>query len=656
MKKVINIALIGNPNSGKSSLFNSLTGLDQKIANFPGVTVDKRTGKYRINPGLEADLLDLPGIISINPRSIDEEIAVNIISGKNSELQPDIILYLADASNLKRSLFLYTQLKDIGFPIVMALNMNDIADKAGISIDFEKLSELLKCKIIIINARTGEGTKNIRTAIDFVFSTHYIKDNRIKKAISILPLTNTKDEIINRYNDISGIIVQCIVQTKKDIRYKFSDRLDKLLTHPVWGYLIFLTVMFVIFQSTFKWASYPMHWFELFFSYIPYLIHSHLPGNIFFDLLADGIIPGLGGVIMFIPQILLLFAFITILEDTGYMARASFIMDRIMRYFGLNGKSVVPMVSGFACAVPSILSARIITNWKERLITIFIIPFMSCSARLPVYTILITMIIPDKTYLGLFNLQGITLMGLYLIGFVVAIFTALLLKKIIRNKEKSYFVMELPVYKMPRWKNIGFSLIENTKIFIFQAGKVILAISIVLWFLASFGPEKSFYEIENKTKIELSNSDYNEKEIQNIIASNKLKASFAGILGRIIEPVIVPLGFDWKIGIALITSFAAREVFVGTLSTIYSIGRDNNDISTLKEKLKNERNEKTGLPVYTLAVSFSLMIFYAFAMQCMSTFAVVYRETKGLKWPTIQFIYMTGLAYFSSLIVFNLLK
>ena len=398
-----------------------------------------------------------------------------------------------------------------------------------------------------------------------------------------------------------------------------------------------------------------MEWIDLGITKLNSYLISVLPAGPIVSLLTEGLITGLGGVLIFIPQIAILFAFISILEESGYMSRVMFIMDKLMRKFGLNGKSVVPLVSSVACAVPAIMATRSIDNWKERMITIFVTPLISCSARIPVFTVLIALIIPEQYVFGIFNLQGLALMGLYMIGFVSAIVTAKIMQILLKSKERSYFVMELPGYKVPRWKNVGLTIIEKVKAFIFEAGKIIVAISIVLWVLASYGPGESIIEAEKLAQNKATINKLDQKQTDNLVAAFKLEASYAGQFGKFIEPAIAPIGFDWKIGIALITSFAAREVFISTMSTIYSIGADMENESTIVERMKAEVNPKTGTKMYTPALAMSLLIFYVFAMQCMSTIAVVYRETKSWIWPAAQLVYMTALAYFSSWVVYVLM-
>ncbi|PCJ89909.1 MAG: ferrous iron transport protein B [Flavobacteriales bacterium] len=646
-KTKLKIALAGNPNSGKSTFFNNLTGLNQKVGNYPGVTVDKKTGTCFFENGsgkITAEIIDLPGAYSVKSKSEDERIAAEVISNHKNKDHPDVIVYVADASNLKRALFYCTQLIDLGKPVVLVLNMIDIAQEKGIKIDFEKLSEELGTPVVSTNARKNIGTEKVLSAIGSIDPAKNI----------FLNGTENGNAIYLRYKKIDEILQKCVSKSPIE-KPDFTKKLDAVFTHKIWGFAIFLGVLLLIFQAIFSLSEYPMQWIESSFILLNDFISNQLPEGALTDLLTNGILAGLSGVLVFIPQIALLFFFIAILEDTGYMARVSFITDKIMRKFGLNGRSVVPLISGVACAVPAIMSARTIGNRKERLITIMITPLMTCSARLPVYILLISLVIPNQKFLGFFTLQGIVLMGMYLLGFVAVFGAAFVFKFVLKSKERSYFIMEMPTYKMPRWKNIGLTILEKIKVFTYDVGKVIIAISIVLWALASYGPGDSFEQIEKKYNNPEVAYSHSPEILANKMASEKLEASYAGVFGKAIEPIIKPLGFDWKIGIALITSFAAREVFVGTMATIYSIG-DADDTLSIRQKMMAEINPETGGKVYSLAVGLSLMVFYAFAMQCMSTLAVVFRETKHWKWPLIQLVYMTALAYLSSLLAFQFLK
>lgn len=701
VKKRAKIALVGNPNSGKSSLFNLLTGLNQKTGNFPGVTVEKRSGISTLSQGETVEIIDLPGIYSIYPRSLDEQIVARVLLDHHSPDSPDKVIVIADATNLKRGLLLVTQIIDIGLPAVLALTMMDLAARAGISYDIKKLSARLGIPVVPINARNGVGLVELkrqlaaqtepaseaileiwddaRTAVAEVREKIGV-DNDYEayqfleqpKSLSFLPAgqRDAVDEIrkkhnffpgkfqgaetIQRYSIIQNILNDVTLKAADLSWKKNSSRLDKILTHRVWGYAIFLGILFLIFQAIFAWATIPMEFIDEQFARLSGWLQDVLPAGPLTSLLANGIVPGIGGIVIFVPQIAILFAFISLLEESGYMARVVFLMDKIMRKFGLNGKSVVPLMSGVACAIPAIMATRTIDNWKERTITILVTPLMSCSARLPVFTILIALVVPDQTALGFFNLQGLALMGLYLLGFVAAIGSALVMKWIIRVKERSYLLMELPTYRVPKWSNVGMTIVEKTKAFVFEAGKVILAISIVLWVLASYGPGDRMEHAREHVLAAANDDTLSEDDLEDQIAAYRLEHSYAGVIGKALEPAIEPLGYDWKIGIALITSFAAREVFVGTMATIYSIGSD--DESTVKNRLQREINPDTGGPRFTPAVGFSLLIFYTFAMQCMSTLAVVYRETRGWKWPAIQLAYMTALAYISALIVYQVMR
>ena len=708
MTKNLKIALIGNPNSGKSSVFNALTGLNQKVANFPGVTVEKKIGftslKDKFDNTIKAEIIDLPGTYSLYPKSPEERIPFQLLCDPQNEAHPDLTIVVADGTNLKRNLFLCSQIVDLKIPVVLVINMMDIVRFKKIKIDFEKLSERLGVPIVSMNARKLEGLKELKEAIvkpfsppgnDFIdihsFAPEVIDTIRqtvnVKSNYNAFLVANNLDlisnfeipefkrekiravcaqyefnaqpmqakETLERYKVISSILHEFITTPDLPIQKTPSFKIDNVLTHRVWGYFIFLAVLFLIFQAIFAWAIYPMDLIDSGFAWLSEQVQSSLPPGLINDLLVNGILAGINGIIVFVPQIALLFFFVAILEDTGYMSRVSFLMDQLMRKFGLNGKSLIPLMSGVACAVPAIMSTRTISSWKERLITIMVTPLMSCSARLPVYTLLIALIIPGDYVYGI-NLQGLVLMLMYLIGFVAAVSAAWVMKHLIQSKEKGYYVMELPTYRLPRWSTIGIHIAEKVKVFLFDAGKVIISVSIILWVLSSFGPSGVFDKIEEKYMSDVYIKTMPQDEIERQIQTEKLENSYAGKLGHIIEPAIKPLGYDWKIGIALITSFAAREVFVGTMSTIYSVGDEGTSKMTVKEKMRNEINPETGGPRYTFAVGISLMLFYAFAMQCISTVAVVYRETRKAKYPIIQILYMSGMAYVASLIAYQLLK
>lgn len=651
------IALLGNPNTGKSSIFNLLTGMRQHVGNFPGVTVDKKTGVLALN-GENHTLIDYPGTYSIYPRSADEEVVYDTLYYPTAPEYPDVAVVVVDASNLRRNLFLYSQIYDLGIPTVMILNMSDLALKNGVELDLEKLQNHFPNAIFVTsNARVGLGKERIFNAISEAIENkkrakQYPRAGFLPNFIPAekLDLAQQEREAEERYKLINQLVKTVETKRTKKTEDTWTNKLDKIFIHPVWGYLIFAGVLMIIFQFIFAFASIPMDFIDSVFGNLSQWTSNALPAGVFNDLLSQGIIPGIGGVAIFIPQIALLFFFISILEETGYFARVVFIMDRLMRPFGLNGKSVVPLISSVACAIPGVMAARTISDWKERLITIMVAPLMSCSARIPVYTLLIALVIPDKSVLG-FNLQGLVLFGLYFLGIIAAIVVAIILKWFIRSKDKGFLLLELPSYKQPRWGNVGITVYEKVRVFVFDAGKVILAISIILWALASYGPSERMENASKKALHIAKEKQLNKEETEQYVASAKLENSFIGIMGKAIEPVIKPLGYDWKIGISLITSFAAREVFVGSLATIYAVQDDGDANKPLIEKLRQEKRAD-GTPVYTLASGLSLMVFYVFAMQCMATLAVVKRETKSWKWPLIQMGYMGAMAYLFAMITF----
>ena len=668
----LKIALLGNPNAGKSSLFNGLTGLNQKTGNYAGVTVDRLEGKTNYSSsGLNYlfSIVDLPGLYSLFPKSVDEEIACKTLLDKKENI--DVVVIVADATNLKRNLLLATQLIDLKFKAVLALNMMDEAESQNIWIDIKGFEETLGLQVLPMDSRRHKGFEALKEAIvhakvsrsifhdlnaaylqnttyrDFIFTALQTKESGKPS-----PLENA--DKIYRYNTINYLMVKFVKSPEQLSRKEITSKIDAFTTHKIFGYLILLLVLFLVFQFIFYISETPMNWIENLFLAGGDFVHTHLPPGQVNDLLVNGVIAGVGGVLMFIPQIAFLFLFIGFLEDSGYMSRASFIMDKVMRRFGLNGKSVIPLISGTACAVPSIMATRSISNVKERLITIFILPLISCSARLPVYTLLIAVLYPDTKFLGVFNSKGLVLFLLYLLGFVATLLTAAVMKRVVKTKESSFFVMELPVYRWPQLSNIGIMVYTKVRVFIKEAGTVILAISVILWFLSSHG-NAAFNDLKQK-ETQLEATVLNEIGTNELsqIKTRKLEHSYIGQLGQFIEPVIRPLGFDWKIGIALITSFAAREVFVGTMATIYKAGSDNTG-EGIKEKLLSEKNDR-GERMYTPAVCWSLLVFYAFALQCMSTIATVKRETKSWKWAMIQLAFMSGLAYLSAFFTYQALS
>ncbi len=698
-KQNINVALIGNPNTGKTSVFNSLTGLNQQVGNYPGITVEKKVGFCKLSHNINANIIDLPGTYSLNASSADESVVIELLLNKKDKLFPDVIILVSEVENLKRNLLLFTQIKDLEIPTILVINMVDRMKLKGISLDIPFLEAQLKTKIVLVSSRKDLGIdvlKNVITtyktistepclnasSIDDVYfnnlrktfpnqslyklwlvitqDVNFVDLNR--KALDNHSFTKTNSELkklqqketIKRYQFINDTIK---VGQKVDSASAtdFRSKLDRVLTHKVWGYLIFFFILFGIFQSIFEWSKIPMDFIDHSFASLSNLASQNLPSGVFTNLIAQGIIPGIGGILMFIPQITFLFLFISVLEESGYMSRVVFLMDKIMRKFGLSGKSIVPLISGTACAIPAIMATRNIENWKERLITILVTPFTTCSARLPVYAIIIGLVIPDKFVLGFVNLQGLTLMLLYLIGFLMAILSAYILHKMLKLNCKTFFVVEMPNYKLPMIKNVAITVVEKTKAFVFGAGKTILAISVVLWFLASYGPNEKFTNAEQILLSQTQNIHLSEQAFNNKLASYKLEHSYIGIMGKTIEPVISPLGYDWKIGVAIISSFAAREVFVGTLATIYSVGGSDNE-DTIKNKMRTEINPETGKKIFNFASGISLLLFYAFAMQCASTLAVTKKETNSWKWPLGQLVFMSSFAYIVALIVYQILK
>ncbi len=656
MSELLKVALIGNPNTGKTSLFNSLTGLNQQVGNYPGITVEKKTGISKLSKEVRAKIIDLPGTYSINTTSLDEDVAVRVLTNKFSEDYPDVVIVVADVENLKRNLLLFTQVQEYGLPTILVINMEDQMQKNGISIDIQALERKLNTRVILVSTKGNKGICNLRWAL-LAYKSIAPAQSFTPNTQSILQNANLTEkqiqhkDTVQRYQFINSVLKDSYTVAKnKNIGVRAI--LDSILTHRIFGYVIFFFILFNIFQALFSWSEYPMELIDTFFAMLSEKTKTILSPGIFTNLLTEGIIPGIGGIVIFVPQIAFLFLFLSILEETGYMSRVVFLMDKIMRKFGLSGKSVVPLISGTACAIPAIMATRNMESWKERLITILVTPFTTCAARLPVYAIIISLVIPnDKSLLGI-NTQALVLMALYILGFATAIISAYILNKVLKIESNSQFIIEMPNYKLPLFKNVALHVLEKTKSFVFEAGKIILAISVLLWVLASFGPGDDFKNAE--TIVTQQYQNIGKGALDTKIASYKLEHSYIGKFGKFIEPTIKPLGYDWKMGIALITSFAAREVFVGTLATIYSVGVE--DESTLKEKMKKEVHADGITPVFTLATGVSLLLFYAFAMQCMGTLAIVKRETNGWKWPIIQMVSMTILAYLSALIAYQFLK
>lgn len=697
----VNVALVGNPNTGKTSIFNLLTGLKQKVGNYPGITVDKKQGFFKISDKDEVQITDLPGTYSINPHTLDEQIVLDTLLNETGDSYPDAILVVAEVENLKRNLLLFSQIKDLEIPTMLVINMSDQLPKKGISIDIQCLKKELKSEVVLVSSRTKEGIEDIKRKLanfrtwntepilkisdridaeffsklgasfkdfslyktwllisqkqEFDFLTEAQKKRLAEHKLASCDIKRYQHkETIFRYQFINRLLKNCYVKDRTkgtDLRSK----LDRILTHKFWGYVIFATVLMLIFQSIFEWASYPMDLIDGIFADLSTWTKRNLPAGAFTNLIAEGVVPGIGGVVIFIPQIAILFMFISILEETGYMSRVVFLMDKIMRKFGMSGKSVIPLVSGTACAIPAVMATRTISSWKERLITILVVPFTTCSARLPVYAILIALIIPEQRVLGIFNLQGLTLMGLYILGFAAAILSAILLQKVLKINSRSMFLIEMPNYKFPLLKNVFYEVVEKTKAFILGAGKIILALSVVLWFLASNGGKEFKNAPEYIASLE-ENQNLTESQLDAKIATYQLEKSYIGKMGKAIEPVIQPLGYDWKVGIAVISSFAAREVFVGALATIYNVQGGEEDTGTIKARMAAEVNEITGEKRFNFATGISLLLYYAFAMQCIGTIAVVKRETKGWKWPLIQLVGMGIVAYVSAGLAYFLLN
>ncbi|HLW30147.1 MAG TPA: ferrous iron transport protein B [Brumimicrobium sp.] len=681
------IALVGNPNSGKTSLFNQLTGLNQKVGNYPGVTVDKRSGTIKLPNQEVCELIDLPGTYSLSSKNDDEKVVQDILLNPKSAAFPDLIIIVIDGTNLARNLFLASQVIEIGIPAIMAINMVDIVEKAGDQLKIREISDYFDVPTTAISARKNKGIKELlelatteitpstkslfkkkkydNLLVDakhlFESTTPYMLFKQINNAQSLLdekrlneldeiiqknnfePLKEEILEISDRVSTINNASTSFYIKKSKEKQKTATDKIDKYVTHPLWGFIIFLSVFFVLFQAIFTFAEYPMDFINDGIVDLGIWVGNLLPDSWFADFVADGIFAGLAGVLVFVPQIMILFGLIAILEDTGYLSRVSFMTDGLLKRFGMNGKSVIPIVGGFACSIPAIMAARSIENKRERFITIFIIPLMACSARLPVYVFLVSFIAPNEFIWGFISVQGLYMMGLYLLGFAVALIVAMVINVFSKSDSDSSFILELPNYKIPSLRNAVNASINKGKIFVVQAGKVILIASIILWVLSYFGPGDRFEQIEDKYTTLIAENEVYADSLYTQMSSEKLENSYLGIMGKTIEPVIQPLGFDWKIGIAIVASFAAREVFVGTMSTIYSVEG-------------GEENEK-GLRAikFSYATAFSLLIFYVFALQCMSTIAIVKQETGSWAVAGIQFTVFTGIAYLASLLVYTLL-
>lgn len=697
MKNIIKVALVGNPNVGKTSVFNILTGLNQRVGNYPGITVERKVGTSKISDETTARIVDLPGTYSINPSSKDEEVVLKTLFDSKSDDFPDVVVVVAEVENLKRNLLLFTQIKDLGFPVVLAINMADRMQLKGISIDVAKLEKQLDTKIALISVRKNQGVEQLKQLIlnyselstqsfldlklideahfelmeklypnqnSFKVWLHHSQQISFEGISTVLGSNYTpkseseikriqQKETIKRYQLIGETLKEAYVIDASKAT-DFRAKLDRIFTHKVFGYAIFFAIMLLVFQAIFEWSAVPMDFIDGSFGSLSEWIKSVLPEGKLAELISDGIIPGIGGVVIFIPQIAILFLFVAILEESGYMSRVVFLMDRVMRPFGLSGKSVVPLISGNACAIPAIMSARNIENSKERLITMLVTPFATCSARIPVYVIIISLVIPDEEVFGFLSLQALTMAAMYFLGFFMALFSAWLMKFAIKAKEKSYFIIEMPSYKLPLFKNVFYTVFEKTKEFVLGAGKIILALSVILWFLGTHGSSETFGQAESIITEKHANDNLSEAQLEDEIAGYRLETSYIGRIGQTIQPVFAPLGYDWKVSIAVLTSFAAREVFVGNLATLYNIGSSGEDEEKIIGRMRTQVRED-GSPMFTLGTGVSLLLFYAFAMQCISTIAVTRKETNSWKWTFIQVVFMTVLAYVSAMLAYQIL-
>ena len=699
MKHRATIAFMGNPNSGKTTLFNRMTGLSLAVANFPGVTVQMHKGTITLSDLGEVDAIDFPGCYSLYPNTIDERVVVNALLDEEQYQKIDLIVVVADASNLEKHLLLVSQLKDIDKPIILVLNMSDLALSKGIEIDHEQLASGIHAPVISLSARTGSGIEALKTQISSTLqngtnstvSSPVITQNTVDLANKLgvveptyrqilrwhhhdwLPPTQQEDrklliaaidhsgwiplheqisETLLRFDRITPLVKK-IIKGDQQIDNR-THKIDRILAHSIWGPLIFLLLMVFVFQAIYTWSSYPMDWVESGFTALGELARTVFPDHWLTDLLVDGILAGLSGIMVFAPQIAIFFFLMALLEESGYMARVVYLFDGLMRKFGLNGRSLISLISSGACAIPAIMSARTIPNQKERIATILVSPLISCSARIPVYIVLVGFAVAPGSFWG-FEKQGLAFMGLYLIGILSALLISMVLHLFLPNNEPSFLMLELPTYKLPVWRNVLFSVWTKVKAFVTEAGKVILVCSMILWFLASYGPSQKRETARNQVYSEAIQQDLPTEEIEARLASVDLENSYAGMLGKFMEPAIAPLGYDWKIGIALLASFAAREVFVGTLATIYSVG-DPEDTNTLRQRMSAERLPDKITARYSIATSVSLLLFFVFAMQCMSTLAITRKETGTWKWPIIQLVYMTMLAYITAFGAYQLLS
>ncbi len=638
----LTIALAGNPNAGKTTLFNFLTGLKQKVANYPGVTVESRAGQWAAGDR-PIDVIDLPGLYSLETTSIDESIARDVIKGKvEGTPRPDVIVAVVDSTNLERNLYLVTQLFDFDLPVVVALTMMDVFEKRKHEIYLDKMARLLGVPVVAVNASEGRGADELAEAVISVAG----KQPQFPDLKNAEGIESENSRIFARYSFISRVVQESVRHGDRDA-HRFSEKIDKVLTHRFFGLVVLLAVLLVVFQTIFTWASMPMDLLELGFGSLGDFARTRLPEGILSDLIVDGMIAGVGGILIFLPQILLLFLFISILEDTGYMARAAFMLDKLMSRVGLHGKAFLPLMSSFACAIPGIMATRTIENSRDRFATIMIAPLMSCSARLPVYTLMIGAFFAGQTVFGFISLAAVLMLAMYLLGIVAAIVVAFVLKRTILKAEPAPFIMELPPYRLPNVRTIFQNMMTRAWLFVKRAGTVILAISIVLWALMYFPRQDADVPVAGEpASAEVVQADLAPE-------SKQLQNSYAGILGHAIEPVIRPLGYDWKIGVALIASFAAREVLVSTLSIIYNVGKDENEESETLISAVRTAKRPDGSLVWTPLTALSLMVFFVLAMQCMSTVAIVRRETNSWRWPIFMVAYMTVLAYVAALVTYQ---
>ena len=702
------VAVVGNPNTGKTTLFNALTGLSQRVGNFPGVTVERKVGQLTLPDAGAIDLLDLPGTYSLSAKSPDELIAVEALMGLlKSESTIQAVLVVLDASNLRRSLYIVSQLLEIDLPLVVALNMLDVAKTRGIVIDASALSEHLGVPVIPIQANKRVGLDELKEALSQV-----IEKGKVPSRSPILPQSwwTDAEQLARKYEGVSmGLVLRVLVDNQNafayhvverfgddfaadlhalrtqvnvddalanreiELRYRWidevlddvlrdpeplrvtrSDRLDRILTHPLWGSLTFAVIMACVFQSIFSWAVPLMDGIDALFGTVGGWATGSLPEGALQSMVVDGVIAGVGGVVIFLPQICILFLFIAILEDCGYMARAALLMDRLLTPCGLSGKSFIPLLSSFACAIPGVMATRTINDPKDRIATMLVAPLMSCSARLPVYAIFIGAFIPNQNIWGGIGLQGLTLFALYCVGIFVAIPVAWILKKTLLRGQPTPFLLELPSYKIPDVGTVGMRIYQSARHFLERAGTLILAATIVMWALAYFPRSETIaahYEAERERLVGASEEildDLRAKE-----AGEMLQQSFLGRMGHAIEPVVEPLGWDWRIGMAALASFPAREVIVAVLGTIYSLGEVDEESVSLRDALRSA-TWSDGQKVFNIPVALSIMVFFALCAQCVSTLAVIQRETGAWRWPVLTFVYMTVLAYIGAYVTYRL--